>query len=84
MWFHVRRTSGGSKFKVVSSLDVTDIAIGPKIDENGQRRVSSADGNPDFDLSTDLDQKPVLDQQVERRPKEEKSPWASWTGRWRS
>jgi short chain dehydrogenase len=54
MWFHVRRTSGGSKFKVVSSLDVTDIAIGPKIDENGQRRVSTADGNPDFDLSTGI------------------------------
>jgi len=33
MWFHVRRTSGGSKFKVVSSLDVADIAIGPKIGE---------------------------------------------------
>ena len=35
----------------MSSLDV---AIGPKIDENGQRRVSTADGNPDFDLSTGI------------------------------
>jgi hypothetical protein len=39
MWFHVR-TSGGSKFKVVSSLDVADIAIEPKIGENRQRRVT--------------------------------------------
>jgi len=44
MWFHVRRTSGGSKFKVVSSLDVADIAIGPKIDENRLPRVTAADG----------------------------------------
>src|ERR1700730_5982680 len=51
MWFHGRRTSGGPYFQLVSSLDV---AIGPKIDENGQRRVSTADGNPDFDLSTGI------------------------------
>jgi hypothetical protein len=39
----------------VSPLDVADIAIGPKIGENGQRRVTTADGNRDFDLSTDLE-----------------------------
>jgi hypothetical protein len=40
------------RLKVMSSLDV---AIGSKIDENGQRRVTTADGNRDFDLSTDLE-----------------------------
>jgi hypothetical protein len=79
MWFHVRRTSGGSKFKVVSSLDVADIAIGPKIDENGQRRVTTADGNPDFDLSTDLEPESGI-----RQAKEERPPWTGWTVRLRS
>ena len=31
-----------------------DVAIGSKIHENGQRRVTTADGNPDFDLSTGI------------------------------
>jgi hypothetical protein len=39
----------------MSSPDVADIAIGSKIHENGQRHVTTADGNPDFDLSTDLE-----------------------------
>jgi len=43
------------RLKVMSSPDVADIAIGLKIDENRQRRVTTADGNPDFDLSTDLE-----------------------------
>jgi len=38
----------------MSPLDVADIAIGSKIHENGQRRVITADGNPDFDLSTGI------------------------------
>ena len=42
IWFHVRQ--GLERLKLVSPLDVADIAIGPKIDENGQRRVSTADG----------------------------------------
>jgi hypothetical protein len=35
----VSRAADFGRLKIVSSLDVTDIAIGPKIDENGQRRV---------------------------------------------
>jgi hypothetical protein len=50
----VSRAADFGRLTVVSSLDVADIAIGPKIDENGQRRVSTADGNPDFDLSTGI------------------------------
>jgi hypothetical protein len=50
----VSRAADFGRLKVVSSLDV---AIGPKIDENGQRRVTTADGNSDFDLSTDLEPK---------------------------
>ena len=38
----------------MSSPDVADIAIGSKIHENGQRRMTTADGNPDFDLSTGI------------------------------
>jgi len=41
--------------RLMSPLDVADIAIVSKIHENGQRRVITADGNPDFDLSTDLE-----------------------------
>jgi hypothetical protein len=48
----VSRAEDFERLKVVSPLDVADIAIGLKIDENGQRRVTTADGNPDFDLST--------------------------------
>jgi 3-oxoacyl-[acyl-carrier protein] reductase len=39
------------RLKVMSSPDV---AIGSKIHKNGQRRVTTADGNPDFDLSTGI------------------------------
>ena len=42
------------RLKVMSSPDVADIAVGPKIDENGQQRVTTADDNPDFDLSTGI------------------------------
>ena len=67
------------RLKVVSSLDVADIAIGPKIHENRQRRVTTADGNPEFDLSTDLEPESGI-----RQAKEERPPWTSWTGRLRS
>jgi hypothetical protein len=51
----VSRAADFERLKVVSPLDVADIAIGLKIDENGQRHVTTADGNLDFDLSTDLE-----------------------------
>jgi hypothetical protein len=51
----VSRAADFEPLKVVSPLDVADIAIGPKIGENGQRRATTADGNRDFDLSTDLE-----------------------------
>jgi hypothetical protein len=50
----VSRAADFEPLKVVSPLDVADIAIGPKIGENRQRRVTTADGNPDFDLSTGI------------------------------
>jgi hypothetical protein len=73
------RAADFEPLKVVSPLDVADIAIGPKIGENGQRRVTTADGNPDFDLSTDLEPESGIRQAMEERP-----PWTSWTERWRS
>jgi hypothetical protein len=42
------------RLKVMSSPDVADIAIGSKVHENGQRRVTTPDGNRDFDLSTGI------------------------------
>jgi short chain dehydrogenase len=42
------------RLKVMSSPNVADIAIGSKVHENGQRRVTTEDGNPDFDLSTGI------------------------------
>jgi hypothetical protein len=70
----VSRAADFGRLKVVSPLDVADIAIGPKIDENGQRRATTADGNPDFDLSTG-----ITGRASERGPS-----WESWMGRWRS
>ena len=67
IWFHVRRDF--ERLKLVSPLDVADIAIGPKIDENGQRRVTTADGNPDFDLSTDLEPESRIRQAKEEQPR---------------
>jgi hypothetical protein len=61
------------RLKVMSSPDVADIAIGSKIHENEQRRVTTADGNPDFDLSTG----------ITGTASERGRSWASWTGRWR-
>ena len=52
IWFHARQDF--ERLKVMSSPDVADIAIGSKIHENGQRRVTTADGNLDFDLSTGI------------------------------
>ena len=75
----VSRAADFEPLKVVSPLDVADIAIGPKIGENGQRRVTTADGNPDFDLSTDLEPESGI-----RQAKEERPPWTSWTVRLRS
>ena len=49
----VSRAADFERLKVMSP-DVADIAIGSKIHENGQRRVITADGNPDFDLSTGI------------------------------
>jgi hypothetical protein len=69
------------RLKVMSSPDVADIAIGSKIHENGQRRVTTADGNPDFDLSTDLEPESGIrvsnSYRVRTRAKEEKPPWTS-------
>ena len=62
------------RLKVMSSPDVADIAIGSKVHENGQRRVTTPDGNRDFDLRQ---ASPV-------RASERGPSWASWTGRWRS
>jgi hypothetical protein len=73
------RAADFGRLKVLPPLDVADIAIEPKIDENGQRRVTTADGNPDFDLSTDLEPESGI-----RQAKEERPPWTSWTVRLRS
>jgi hypothetical protein len=67
----VSRAADFERLKVVSPLDVADIAIGSKIHENGQRRVTTGDGNPDFDLSTS-----ITGRASERGPS-----WASWTVR---
>jgi hypothetical protein len=72
------------RLKVMSSPDVADIAIGSKIHENGQRRVTTADGNPDFDLSTDLEPESGIrskSYRVRTQAKEEKPSWTSWTVR---
>jgi hypothetical protein len=51
----VSRAADFERLKVASPLDVADIAIGRKVDENRQPCVTTADGNPESDLSTDLE-----------------------------